>query len=676
MKYYNNVVFPSNAKSIIDVTKPPYSLDPTGKEDCTEKLKELLNDLMRPIAEDMQKVYDMLKDAPDGTYVSNENKKMNGKIYGIMPNALNQVPIIYFPDGTYLVSDTITYTLRNLHNTVYHFTPGGMELNRCIRFMGQSREKTIIKLEDNCKGFGFGQMCPVFNFMPAERSNVSMSNYFENITVDVGKGNPGAVGIVFFANNSGAIRNVTIKSSDDNHDGYAGLLIEGEHLSACNVYDTTIDGFTYGVLNKTFTTFSHFERITLKNQTKYGMRVDNNSVQIIGLKAYLDVPALYSKGSMCHMVVSDAEIVSNGSIFAAIKYERGIMYLHNIRTKGFKVAYEERWFAKTIPDGYIEEFCNKDSYTLFDDKAKTIGMVVPPLPDVGLESDFDKWSCVNDFGAVGDGKHDDTDAIAAAFASGKPVIWFQPGHYLIKRPIDIPETVKHIHYMFCDIVAGDELRQTDGEAVFHIVGESEETLLIEKLFSWNECIGRLRMFRQDNKRTIFMRDVHTQACATYFNTVPGAELFFENCACTIGKKDLYSDIPGFEFNGQTVWCHSINPERSLEKVVNRGGKLWWSGFKTEQVGPICATYDGGVTEILGGVAVSGTGEPYPLIVNIDSDVSAIFDTSGLKLKSIYPIAVRETRGGITKEIYDYELPERNRPWYFMTLYSGRGKQEK
>ncbi len=424
-----------------------------------------------------------------------------------------------------------------------------------------------------------------------------------------------------------------------------------------------------------YRTHSYFENITLRNQQRYGIKVDNNATQIIGLKAEIDVPAVFLAGPMAHVVLTDADIVSKGTDYVAVKYELGCIYMRNVRTKGFRAAFDKNWLSWTIPDGYIDEYCNLKTYTLFDKEARGIGLKVPPVPDVALEQDFDKWLCVNDMGAVGDGIHDDTDAIAAAFASGKPVIWFQPGRYVITRPIDIPPTVKHIHYMFCDIVAGEELRNMEDDAVFRIVGESDEVLFLEKLFSWYDCMGRLRMFRHDSKRTVYMRDMHAQGCAFYFNTVPGAECFFEDCANTIGIKDLYGDVPSFEFNGQTVWCHSINPERSKIKTINRGGTLWWSGFKVEQEGSINVTTDGGVTEILGGVAVAGDGRSIPLIDNQDSSVSAVFATLGVRPRTVYPIAVRETRGYEVKFIQDKELPQRHSPWYFMPLYSGRKDME-
>ena len=39
-------VFPNDCKAIIDVTKPPYNIDNTGKTDCTEQLCALVDEIL------------------------------------------------------------------------------------------------------------------------------------------------------------------------------------------------------------------------------------------------------------------------------------------------------------------------------------------------------------------------------------------------------------------------------------------------------------------------------------------------------------------------------------------------------------------------------------------------------------------------------------------------------
>lgn len=63
-----------------------------------------------------------------------------------------------------------------------------------------------------------------FIIMQGAWTNTSFHNKFENFTIDVGKGNPGAIGIEFNSNNTGAMRNVDILSSDPEYAGFAGLV--------------------------------------------------------------------------------------------------------------------------------------------------------------------------------------------------------------------------------------------------------------------------------------------------------------------------------------------------------------------------------------------------------------------------------------------------------------------
>ena len=670
LRYYSNVLFPDDCKAVLDITKAPYFADNTGREDCTRVICRALDDVLGCIATQMEEVYRTLQNSPDGTYLSRENRRINGRILAIFPTIINLIPMLYFPNGVYLVSDTLTYSLKALHNMMYHYESGGFELNQCIRFIGQSREHTVIKLADHAKGFEYGQRRPVVDFMHGESSNVALSNYFENMTIDTGAGNPGAVGIVFFANNSGCIRNVTIKTSGSDNEGFAGIWVRSELHSAVNAAQMKIVGFETGIRIDTFRTCSYFENIELLNQQKYGISINNTSAQLLNIQSKGNVPVLNVRGPLAHVILSNGDFASDGTEHAAIKYTMGCLLVRNIHTHGFAAALEKNWFEAALPDGEIEEYCTHPGYSFCREHPKTLNLTVPELPDPERENDFSQWACVNDYGAVGDGVTDDTQSIQRAMRSGKKVIWFQPGHYMITRPIDIPETVENVQFMYSDVRCSEELGSSEREGVFTITGNSSALLLIEKLFSWNQCTGKIRMFRHAGKRNVFFRDMHTQGCAFYFNTVRNVTAFFENCACTIGDKKLYFGVPAFWFDHMTAWCHSINPERSYAGITNIGGQVWWSGFKTEQEGSIAETYEGGVTEILGGVAVAGTGSERPVILNDHSTVSAVFSTTGYHQYSSYPVAVKEIMNEETRYIRDAQLPQRYFPWYFMPLYFG------
>lgn len=89
------------------------------------------------------------------------------------------------------------------------------EQNDSIIILGQSRDKTILRVQDDCPGFGAGAAKPVPAFFRLKcGSCVNQNNVVENLTVDTGRGNPGAIGIRWNSANTGAIRNLTVRSGD------------------------------------------------------------------------------------------------------------------------------------------------------------------------------------------------------------------------------------------------------------------------------------------------------------------------------------------------------------------------------------------------------------------------------------------------------------------------------
>ena len=677
MKYYDNIQFPEKCRGYIDVTKAPYFADNTGHEDCTDIIVRIMDELTRSIYDGMQKAYEKMKTLPVGSYLGKnpvtENRVVDTEIVAMYPEELDMLPVIYFPNGVYLVSDTLSYTHQHFGNMRYSRVVGGFELNRCLRIMGQNRDKTIIRLKDNCKGFEYGNMRPVISFIRGETSNIAMSNYIENITVDVGSGNPGAVGIDFFSNNTGAVRNVRIVSSDPEGAGAAGFYISRASASGSYLRGIEIDGFQTGIYLPHRRLYIVMEDIILKNQTKEGIRIGDMPCSIRGVHFEGSVPAVYIYGYAAHVFLSDGEFICNGKpVYPAVKIEQGCVYLRNLRSKGFKNSLNLYWDEVMLPDGEIPEYCTRKTFT-FAEKGTpvTLNLKVPELPDVPYEQDFSKWACVNEFGAAGDGEHDDTEAIQKALDCGKPVVWFQPGKYLLTRPVTIPDSVRHIHFMYCDIAAGEELRANRTEGVFKIGGNGNELLFLEKMFEWESCYGEIRMFQHDSKRPVYFRDMHTQSCAMYFNTVQGGTVYMENVACTIGDWNNLHHVKAYSFDHQTVWAHWLNPERSAVEAVNYGGSMWILGFKCEHEGAI-ETHDGGVSEILGGLASVGRNEGVPFILNDNSTVSAIFTTNGYKTFALHPVAVKEIQGSEEHYLYGKDMPLRYHPmFYYVPLYSSK-----
>ena len=134
----NNAIYPEGAFAqftadttrvegsgrVIDVTRPPFSATGDGVTDDTEALIAAY------------------------TYVTDRLLEFTRN------DSLNRASyLLYFPSGTYLVSNTIihegelAFDFPDSPNDTYE--EGAAQ----IRMVGQNRENTIIRLKDNCPGF-------------------------------------------------------------------------------------------------------------------------------------------------------------------------------------------------------------------------------------------------------------------------------------------------------------------------------------------------------------------------------------------------------------------------------------------------------------------------------------------------------------------------------------------
>lgn len=685
--------FPDDCKAIIDVTKPPYNLDNTGKSDCTTKLCALVDEILGAYAEsfyETQKKLEGMED--DNALISFEIRKVNGKSNVIFPEKLPTSKIIYFPNGTYLVSDTISYSFeefRNIYMSVRY-----LEMNCQLRFLGESRDGVIIKLQDNCKGFEFGNDRPVIDFMRGEQSNIAMTNMLENLTIDVGRGNPGATGVRYFANNTGAIRNVRIISSDPEHRGHTGLSILHTKVSAGYTQNLEIIGFNYGIRVASRYIFSTFEHIILKHQRRSGMLIEGNTVAIRDLHSENFVPAVKVDGLTACVVLTDARLIGGNPLDGAIKHAFGHLMLRNITFEGYESVLHSGWQGPpdSAKHGFLKEYVLYGPKTAFpehfDAAAHSLDLPVKETPEVPWDPVSD-WVSVNQFGAVGDGVTDDTEAIQKAFASGKPTVYFQPGRYLIDGVIRVPASLRRINFMYSDLMSGPHLEKQKHTGAFLICENSDDPVVLEDLFAWEKFKGFVSLVEHACTRTVVFSDVHVQTASIYFNTVPGGKVFMENTGCTVGgipgaggRKaplphedwDAYSrQTPCFSFMGQEVYCRQVNPERSLHEVINDGGTLWVLGCKTEEEGTAFETRNGGSTEVLGAVFALGIGKAAPAIINDNSSVSVYAATFGMSPRQQWPVAVREIQGDVERDLCKEDMPPLYMENYVVPLYVGRKK---
>ena len=622
--------YPENFKNIIDVTKAPYFADNTGKNDCTDVLRKVFDDLLdreiKGVKETEAKLHTL---GENDVYIGFESRIENNLVRVIFPEFVPDARIIYFPKGTYLVSDSVTYTKDNVKN-IFDSKPG-YEMTRGIHLMGESREDTIIKLKDNCEGFEKGTQKVVVSYANAEgclekeTSNVSQLNTFTDLTIDCGSGNEGAVGLRFIANNSGRVENVTIKSQ--NADTGLQLACGSEGVFR----NISISGFNTGFYSYR-ASLCAVEDIEFYNISGAPVNIGAGATVLNNMIS--DKPPKYQflEGVGAYAVFEDA-----------VTADENKNLIHNINSNG----------------------------EIFENKMPTDRKIEIRKPAIPLcDADVSSYAVVEDFGAIADGKTDCTDAIQKAFNSGKEIIYFTGGHYFVNGNIKIPKTVKKIDFMFCDFFSGDTLISGETDALFTIDEDSETPLFMEQMYTFEQFYGHFRLICHAAKRDLILKDLHTQTAAMYFNTVKGSKVYIDNCACTVGtysnnciiarkgyEPEYCSMIP-YEFHGQEVVAWNLNPERADVEVLNDNSDFLCFGFKVEGPGTAVKTINNGKTEVF--VFSCGIGDSTaenPLFENKNSSVMllngkvfGVWDTLD------YNLILESDYSGAIKRIYKKEMP--------------------
>lgn len=644
---------PNLYKNLIDVTKPPYCADNTGKIDCTAILCRVLNDLLIREAEGIKQTAEKIlspdfpSHAPGSGYIGFENRKYiyegRQEMDIIFPEFVPPSRIIYFPAGIYRVSDTVGCTLDNIKN-LYHAKPFS-QLVRGIHFLGESAEKVTIKLDDNSPGFGPDAGKPVISYIQMKRedwrreiTNVAQLNTFSGLTVDCGRGNPGAIGLLFVSSNSGRIE----KSRFFAEGSECGIQTAVGSEGVAN--DLVIHGFDYGV-RSTDSAPLIWENVELSDIRRVGMLVGGRTI------------------------------------------------LHHVRCKGAPLAqFAPGYGVCFADDAEVDPDMETDHNTLFVKEKNSVSVYgrkteipfgdhlwnltqemapFPKLPDIPNG----EWACVDDFGAIGDGETECSAAIQNALNSGKSGIYFGEGHYLIDRPVKIPASVRVIDFHFCDLFAGEALKQAKGKGAFVVSEETDSMLTVCNLYTFEQFYGYFRLIEHAAKRELLCRDLHTQTAAMYFNTVEGSTVWFDNCACTtgtysqdailrrIGKTPEFCGVIPFELHGQTVYAKNLNPERADVEVLNDHSTLLVYGLKTEGPGTMLKTINNGLSEIC--VMIAGIGKTdatNALIVNDCSHTKFYgLRTGGFAPSLLFNKIVEDSDGSETRSIFreDIHGPEAN-----------------
>lgn len=577
-----DTIYPAN-RMVVDVTKAPYFAKGDGKTDNTATLQKALN----------------------------EN--------------VGHHRVLYFPKGTYLVSATLTWP-----KTFAGHDNWGKTMLR-----GANREACVLRLKDGtftdakspsaimwCGGFGSADW---------------FHNNIENLTFDVGSGNPGGIGLQFYSNNTGAVRDCRFVAGEGS--GLVGLDLGHRDMNGpLLVKNCEVIGFARGIAAARAVNSQSFENITLRGQTQAGFTNEGQSISIRGFASDNAVPAVSTYGKL---LLIDAKLTGRGNAAhapAIVNYNGGRIFLRDVTTTGYKRALADmqtpdfaaayRIEGEDKPGSLgpnIAEYCSHEATTAFPSPLTSLRLPVKETPLAEWENPA-KWAVVsllpNDHG----GKQDYADAIQRAIDSGATTVLL-PNHYTTSRTISIRGKVRRIIGISGYFNYGEEHRPD-----FRVEDGDSPTVWIENFAGLG---GGLEI---DTKRTVVLRSVGTYTIQCTPRS-EGGEVFLE---------DVVGD--NFRFRKQNVWARQLNIENQGTHLTNDGGNVWVLGYKTERGGTLVHTLGGGRTEILGGFSYTTTsGKLAPMFVNDNSSVWSFF---GEVCYTGDPFAVRvqETRGRETKTL--------------------------
>lgn len=548
---------------------------------------------------------------------------------------LASLRMLYFPAGTYLVSGKLTY---------------GTNLERAkhLILQGESRTTTIIRLHDHAKGFD-NSAHPEFLLTQYEGPGTGMAfnNSVEDMTLDVGTGNPGAIGLQFVANNQGSVENVTIRSSDPQGAGAIGLDLTRHESGPCLIRNVEVDGFDTGIQTADADFSFVLEHVTLRNPRKIGIRNPTQVMTIRDLHVTGPVPALEvgEEWGMVTLIDSNLQGAAAGQTppKAAI-VNRGKLMLRRVTATGYGslvhgVPADAPGFHGLSADNYLSH----PGKSLFGDPIEPLNLPIRETPPTPWDN-LDQWQGIDDY-SWGVNSRDIQAAVDKAAKAGKTTVYLaggQPrGTISIDDTIHIHGSVRRITGNYAAIIPTPKFVSSD-KPIFRIEDGPSPTVWIDRMTVGGD-FGSYATIEHASKRTLVIRNMQTGLGTSYRALADAGDLYLD-------------DITGFGFHfvkGQKVWARQLNPECMVTMVDNVGADFWCLGIKIEGYGTVVRTAAGGRTEILGGLLYPSWGPPpaanfVPEFIVDNSSVALTFGVTSWSADHVYPITVKETRGAETR----------------------------
>jgi hypothetical protein len=566
---------------------------------------------------------------------------------------------LYFPNGTYLISDSV-----GMFNCKAH------SRDRFINYQGQSEAGTVLRLKDSADGFDNPEKPKiVFSMFHGRGTGDAMHAYFNNMTIDVGSGNPGAVGLRFMTNNTGGMYHVTIRSSDPEKRGAVGLDTSQHQNGPALIKHVTVDGFDVGV--KTGNTFAMvYEFLTLRNQREIAFHNRVARTTIRKLVSENAVPAVVNE-KHAHLTLIGAKLTggkADAAIVSRLKLPK--IFLRDIEIEGY--AHAVKTAKGTFVDGSIDEWADGECFSLFGAEPRTLRLPVKETPEIPWEEDLAKWEVVTWNKHQEDITQRLQAAIDRAAKEGKTTVWIpargpRTNHSArITAPIRVHGSVNRIIGMCGRFGVRDPngVFEKSGEAAFVFEDLTSDAVVVERFFYVSAKPNTITLFDNRSDAAIVIKNFN-QHGGVLKKPTPGKTWFFED----ISPPARHSGVIVGE--GERFWARQYNPESYKAEILQvKGGQLWILGLKTEGRAVHVRVENGGKAEVLGGVSYqSWAKQPLnPPMFIVEEGGEGSFTLGLYWFKDPFETIVEETRDGETRQLPLQRLKDH---WHLNLYRSGK-----
>ena len=549
--------------------------------------------------------------------------------------------IVYLPEGTYLVSDTL-----------YKRSAAGSYMSSMV-LIGASRSATTLRLRNNAPGFANASAPKALIYTSSTllsgtptaggkdyagkgEGDDAYANYVENMTIDVGQGNPGAVGIDFLANNMGALRNLWIVGAAGS--GAVGISMDRKWPGPALVSNVSVSGFDVGISVSNTEYGVTFDKNTLSGQRSVALRNNGNALSINDLAIDGDATGITNRDPQGLVTAVNVRFSGHATTATAID-NGGSMTLRQITST--KAA---RFFGVARPAGWAFEGVYQAN-TRVHSATPPWALAIRSAPAPVFSDPPETWANVRSYGAVPDGVTDSTSAVRQALASGATTIYFPYGTYVINDTVEIPPNVRRIEGMMSTLSVAryNSVPFWLGGGIFKVSAGGTQPLLIERLnFDMINRGGKLAI-EYLGAAPLVVRDVVTAGIALVDRAASGGPLFVENVCCGPVK------VAG----PSGAWLRQFNSEGSGTRITNSGSPLWILGMKIEQNATVLSNLPGSVTEALGGLVylVVPPVTPVPAFLNNSGRLFAAYAEASYRAGATYQAHLLDQTPGAQRTIY-------------------------